>query len=127
MNLYGRELIDYYKNPRNRGELEPADIKTEEYNPSCGDKVQFFIRLADNKIQEITFMGIGCVISQATASMLTELAKGKSLQELLHLTAQDILTMIQLNLGPTRLRCALLSLYALQKGIKIYLNSEEHA
>lgn len=124
MNFYAQELIDYYKNPKNKGALEHPTCTTEEYNPSCGDKVQFFIDIHNNRVQRMTFLGVGCVISQATASMLTEFVGGKDISTLLALQAKDITELIKIELGPTRLRCALLSLYALQKGLRAYEASE---
>lgn len=121
MNFYAQELVDYYKNPKNKGALENPTCVTEEYNPSCGDKVQFFIDIQDNCVQKMTFLGAGCVISQATASMLTEFVQHKDISTLLALQAKDILDIIKIELGPTRLRCALLSLHALQKGLRDYI------
>lgn len=120
MNFYAQELVDHYKNPKNLGELKDPDFKTEEYNPSCGDKVQFFVCLHDDRISAISFLGFGCVISQATASMLSEYVKNIPIDEILALDAAAITNLIKLELGPTRLRCALLPLYALQKGIRAY-------
>lgn len=124
MNLYAQDLLDHYKHPRNRGELTIFDFKTEEYNPSCGDKIQFFAVLDNNTIKELMFVGFGCVISQATASIITEYAKDKNLNDLLALTTNDLTQLVKIDLGPTRLKCALLSLFALQKGIRTHLGIE---
>jgi len=118
LNIYQEELIDHYKHPRNYGQLENPTITTVEHNPSCGDSVQFFIMVNDHHINAIKFMGKGCVISLATASIVTEYSIGKTLQEILLLQQDDILRLIGIHLGPTRLKCALLPLMALQKGVK---------
>lgn len=118
MDIYAKELLDHYKKPRNYGKLESSDIKSEEYNPSCGDKVQIFINLENNIIKEISFVGEGCVISLATASILTDFVKNKLVEDVLNLNADDIKNLIKVELGPTRLKCALLPLYAIQNGLK---------
>lgn len=119
-NLYKEELLDHYRNPRNRGTIENSDIATGEYNPSCGDKVEFFVKVKDNKITEIKFTGVGCVISQAAADMLAEKVKNLTLDEVSKLTKEDILSLIKIELGLNRLVCAMLPLVALQKGISEY-------
>jgi nitrogen fixation protein NifU and related proteins len=118
MNIYAKELLDHYKNPRNFGELENADFITQEYNPSCGDRVQIFGKIRDGRVIDISFVGHGCVISLATASMLTESVRNKFIDDILKLDSNDILNLINIKLGPTRLKCALLSLYAIQSGVK---------
>lgn len=123
--LYRQELLDHFRHPRNRGQLANADVSTESLNPSCGDEISLQIKVADDKIAEIAFQGKGCVISQAAASLLTEYAKGKSLDTLLGLTKDDMLSLVGLSLGPTRLRCALLGLESLHKAIALY--KESHA
>ena len=109
--------MDHFKNPRNRGELANADIVTEELNPSCGDSVQLFILLDANKIKQINFLGKGCVISQAAASMLTGKLLGMDLEEAKKLDSKFMVNLIGIELGPNRLQCALLPLVALQKGL----------
>lgn len=120
MNLYRERLMDHYRHPRNKGRLENPDFTSGQFNPSCGDSITLDARVQDGTIKEISFEGKGCVISQATASLLTELAKGKTLVELLHLDETAMLELVGMQLGPTRLKCALLPLEALQEGIKNY-------
>ena len=120
MDLYQQELMDHYRYPRNRGVLDTCDIATESLNPSCGDSVSFTINITDDKVIAIKFQGSGCVISQATSSMLTERCIDKTLDELAALNKDAILALVGIPLGPTRLRCALLSLEALHKGIHEY-------
>lgn len=113
------ELLEHYKYPQNRNRLTSPTHSAESYNPSCGDRITMDIIVENDTAQQIGFVGSGCVISQATASMLTEHCMGKTVSEILTLTKDDILTMIQIELGPTRLKCALISLEVLHKGLKI--------
>lgn len=124
MHLYKQELLDHYRFPRYRGKLVKADFTTSHHNPSCGDQVCFYVKLGNGLIVDIAFEGVGCVISQATASMLSQLVKGKSTLYVLNLGSSDIQILIDMELGPTRFKCALLSLYALQEGLKEYLTKE---
>lgn len=116
--LYKDILLDHYRNPRNKGTLAQADFSCREYIPSCGDSISMQGNIKENRIEKIVFEGAGCVISQATASMLTQAVLGKTIDEVLLLSADDIQRMIGMQLGPLRLKCALLSLYAFQKGLK---------
>jgi nitrogen fixation NifU-like protein len=120
MNLYQAALMDHYRHPQNRGELENPDFISDEHNPSCGDSISMQGHIKNDKINAIAFQGKGCVISQATASMLTQECKDKGLDEVLGLDASFVLILIGMNLGPTRLKCALLPLQALHQGIISY-------
>ena len=120
MNIYQELLLDHYRYSRNRGSLARPDFFSKQYNPSCGASVQFAGSISGETIKEVVFEGQGCVISQATASMLTEIVKNKALHEI-HLLDKDfILRMIGMQLGPIRIKCALLPLIALQEGIATY-------
>jgi len=117
-DMYREIILDHYKNPRNRGRLEPADISYEDDNPLCGDRVRIDIRLEGDRVKEIAFSGQGCAISQASASMLTEEVLGKTLAEVKQIDKQEVLEMMGLEqLGPTRIKCALLSLKVLKAGV----------
>lgn len=116
-SLYQAELLDHYRNPRNRGELAHPDFSSGQYNPSCGDKVQFQGRFLEDKLEAVAFTGVGCVISQATASLLGERVLGYSSAQILALDKDFIIKLIGMELGPTRLKCALLPLEALQQGV----------
>lgn len=124
MILYQDILIDHYRNPRNRGPIEHPDIKSGEDNPSCGDSISMYGRVKDDVLSDVGFEGKGCVISQAAASMLTEKVRGKKLSEIMNLDAAYMRNLVGIQLGPTRVRCALLALEALQKGIQEYLNAQ---
>jgi nitrogen fixation NifU-like protein len=110
-------LLDHYQNPRNFGHLENPDIVHEEGNPSCGDQIRIEIKLEDNKIADIKFTGKGCTISQASASILTEIVKGKSLDEVKNFSKEDMLNALGIPISPIRLKCALLGLKVLKAGI----------
>ncbi|MEX0849682.1 MAG: iron-sulfur cluster assembly scaffold protein [Candidatus Dependentiae bacterium] len=116
--MYQEELMDHYQHPRHRGILTGADFDSGQYNPSCGDAVTMQGKITNDVITHIAFEGKGCVISQATASMLAEYALGKPIDELSQFSVDDMLQLIKIPLGPTRLKCALLSLHALKEGIK---------
>ncbi len=117
-DLYRELIIDRYKNPRFRGELDPHDITFEDDNPLCGDHIRIDLRLnGDNHVSEVAFDGHGCAISQATADLLAESIVGKSVDDVKKISKQDVLDMLGIELGPVRLKCALLSLKVLKAGV----------
>jgi nitrogen fixation NifU-like protein len=117
-DLYRELIIDRYKNPHFRGLLDPHDITFEDDNPLCGDHIRIDLRIdGDNRVSEVAFDGHGCAISQATADLLAESIVGKSLDEVKKINKQDILDMLGIELGPVRLKCALLSLKVLKAGV----------
>ena len=118
-DLYRELILDHYKNPRNHGLLEPADAKAEGQNPLCGDEVAVTVRFADGVLDEIGFDGRGCAISQAAASMLTELVKGRSADEIASMSKDELLEEIGVPLqqNPARLKCALLGLGVLKVAV----------
>jgi len=117
-DLYRELIIDRYKNPHFRGSLEPHDISFEDDNPLCGDHIKIDLRVDENnRVSEVAFDGHGCAISQATADLLAESVLGKSLDEVKKINKQDILDMLGIELGPVRLKCALLSLKVLKAGV----------
>lgn len=116
-SLYQEIILDHYRNPRNKGVLEKPDFVCNQHNPSCGDSVSWQGKLYQGRVIAVVFEGYGCVISQATASLLSEYVINKTIAEVMELDNQAILSLIGITLGPTRLKCALLSLEALQEGI----------
>jgi len=116
-DLYREIILDHYRNPRHRGTLEPADYSYEDVNPLCGDEIRIDVRVKDDKIDEIAFSGRGCAISQASASILTELAAGQSLDEVKSITKDDLLEELMVPISPARMKCALLSLKVLKAGL----------
>ena len=114
-DLYREVILDHYKNPRHRGTLDPHDFSYEDENPLCGDKLRLDVVLDDDKrVKAAAFSGRGCAISQASADMLTDSIVGKSLEEVKQLGKDDILDMLGIELGPVRMKCALLSLKVLK-------------
>ena len=114
--MYREYILDHYKNPRNFGRLEGADISHEENNPLCGDVVGMDIKTRDGVIQDVRFHGRGCAISQASASLLTERLKGMSLEDARKIGKEDVLGELGIDISPARLKCALLSLKVLKVG-----------
>jgi nitrogen fixation NifU-like protein len=126
-DFYRELILDYYRNPRNFGKLDPHDIDAKDLNPLCGDEIEMQIRVSPDKdkIEEIKFIGKGCAISQASASMLTEMATGKPLEWVKALSREDILKMLGTSdLGPARIKCAMLSVKVLKTGVYGYLGAK---
>lgn len=116
-DLYREIILDHYRDPRNKGRLDPADISYQDDNPLCGDHIRLDLRLDEGqRVVEVAWDGEGCAISMASASMLSEEIKGKTLDELRDMGKQEMLDMLGIELGPVRLKCALLSLKVLKAG-----------
>lgn len=125
-DIYRELILDYYRHPRNFGKLEHFDISAHDSNPLCGDEIDMEIEVGEgNKIKEIKYSGKGCAISQASASMLTELAKGKQLEWVKELSKEDVLKLLgNPELGPSRIKCALLGMKVLKTGVYGYLGTK---
>lgn len=117
-DLYRELIIDRYRHPLYRGELQPNDVTFEDENPLCGDRIRIDLRLdGEDRVSEATFSGQGCAISQVSADLLMESIRGKTLEEVKRLTKEHVLDMLGIELGPVRLKCALLSLKVLKAGV----------
>ena len=117
-DLYREQIIERYKSPQYRGHLDPHDIYFEDDNPLCGDHIEITIRVDESdRVVEAAFDGKGCAISQASADLLVESIHGKSLDEVKEMNKEDVLDMLGIELGPVRLKCALLSLKVLKAGV----------
>jgi nitrogen fixation NifU-like protein len=117
-DLYREIIIERYKTPQYRGELNPHDISFEDENPLCGDHIRIDLRVdKQGKVSEAAFSGHGCAISQASADLLLESVIGKSVDEVKQLSKDDVLDLLGIELGPVRLKCALLSLKVLKGGV----------
>ncbi|HZA62044.1 MAG TPA: SUF system NifU family Fe-S cluster assembly protein [Nitrososphaeraceae archaeon] len=125
-DIYREIILDHYRNPRNKGKLPHADVSTHDSNPLCGDEIDMHLKVEQGRITDIKFEGRGCAISQASASMLTEMVLDKPLTAVKDLAKDDILENIGLmNLGPARIKCALLSLKVLKMGmINYYIDKD---
>ena len=120
-DIYREIILDHYRNPRNKGKLPDADVSIHDSNPLCGDEIDMHLKVDGSIIKDIKFEGRGCAISQASASMLTEMVLGKPLTSVKDLSKDDILENIGLtSLGPARIKCALLSLKVLKLGMVKY-------
>jgi nitrogen fixation NifU-like protein len=117
-DFYRELIIERYKTPHFRGELEPNDITFEDDNPACGDHIRIDVRVDENQVvTEAAFSGEGCAISLASADLLLESIIGKSIEVVKELAKEDILDMLGIELGPVRLKCALLPLKVLKAGV----------
>lgn len=116
--LYREAIIDHYKYPRHKGALVEPDYKAHDHNPFCGDELTIELKVdADDIIREVAFDGQGCAISLASASMLMEEILNEPVDEVKAWTRDDILDMLGIEIGPVRMKCALLSLKVLKKGV----------
>jgi len=116
-DLYREIILDHYKNPRNRGVLDPHDFSAEDVNPLCGDEVRIDLRVKDGKVDEVKFSGRGCAVSQSSASILTEMVEGKTLAEVKAIGKDELLDEIGIPVSPARIKCALLGLKVLKAGV----------
>ncbi len=119
--MYREHILDHYKHPRNFGQLEKADFSHKEYNPVCGDNLQFQIKLdKEGKVGDVRFSGSGCAISLASASLLSDEIKGKTEEQIKQYTRVDVMSLLGIELGPIRLKCAMLSLDTIKNAFMIY-------
>jgi nitrogen fixation protein NifU and related proteins len=115
--LYRDFILDHYRNPRNAGTLEKPDATFEDNNPLCGDKIRMDLKLRDGVIEDIKFRGRGCAISQASASLLTEAVKGKTVAEVERIGKEEVLENLGIQISAARLKCALLGLKVLKQAL----------
>jgi len=121
-DIYHEMIIDYSRNPLNYGEIENPDVTFHDSNPLCGDSIDIDLKIDDSKISDIKFHGKGCAICMACSSVLTEITKGKGIDEVKKITKNDILDELGLeNLQAVRIKCALLSLKVLKLALYSYL------
>jgi nitrogen fixation protein NifU and related proteins len=115
-SLYREVILDHYKNPRGHGVIEDADAEAEGQNPLCGDEVSIYVAFGEDgdTIDEVKFSGRGCAISQAATSMLMEMTKGRTAEQVAGLDKDELLAEIGVPLTPVRLKCAMLGLTTLK-------------
>lgn len=119
--LYQEIILDHYRNPQNYGTLREANAEASDVNPLCGDVISMTLKINGEKIEDVRFTGAGCAISQATASMLTEEIKGKSLEEIKELSREEIIRMLGgISLGHVRIKCAMLPLKVAKMAVYSY-------
>lgn len=132
-DLYRRVIMDHYKNPRNRGELEDDAVTINLNNPTCGDRISLSMQLEDGIVKQARFTGEGCSISLSSASMMTDAVKGKTLEEALAMAErfsqlmkgepvefdyEELEALSGVSKFPARIKCATLAWNALRKGIE---------
>ncbi|MEK7528345.1 MAG: iron-sulfur cluster assembly scaffold protein [Patescibacteria group bacterium] len=118
MTLYREDIIELAKNPLNRREISHADITHSGLNPLCGDHVRIYLQIdRDGTIHDASFMGDGCAISIAAASLLTDELKGKKITDIENLQTKNMLELLGLDLGPSRIKCAVLVLETIKEGM----------
>jgi nitrogen fixation protein NifU and related proteins len=119
-NLYRDFILEHYREPHNKGVLDPHDLHFADSNPTCGDEMSMTIRLdaAKERIEDVAFDGRGCAISQASASILTDELRGQSLDEIKAMDPKQVLDELGVPIGPARLKCALLSYKVLQGAVR---------
>lgn len=115
MDTYREEILEHWRNPQNFGQLAGADVVIDQINPLCGDQVTFYFKIKKGKIEKVSFVGKGCAISIASASILSEAILEKPLSALSKITGRDVLEMIGGPVAPARLKCAFLALEAIRK------------
>jgi len=119
-NLYRDFILEHYRTPHNKGHLDPHDLEFADSNPTCGDEMSMTIQLDDSRehIADVAFDGRGCAISQASASILTDDLRGKSLDAIKAMDPKELLDELGVPIGPARLKCALLSYKVLQGAVR---------
>ncbi len=124
-DMYKEIILDYYKNPRNKGTVPSPDATSKDSNPLCGDVVEMQLKFSDGKVSDIKFNGDGCAISQASASMLTEMVIGKTIDEVRKIDKTALLESLgSPNLGAVRIKCALLPLKVMKSAVYEYLGEK---
>ena len=122
--MYSEKVMDHFRNPRNMGEIPDADGVGTVGNPVCGDLMTIYIKVNDNKLDDVKFKTFGCGAAIATSSMLTELAKGKTLEEGLKITRDDVAKGLD-GLPPVKMHCSNLAADGLHEAINNYLEKKE--
>jgi len=117
MDYYREYILDHYRNPRNYGTIERPDIHSEDSNPLCGDQLSMDLVVEDDRVTAVRFQGRGCAISQAAASMLSEMIEGKRVEEVVQLGKDAVLDELGIPISPARTKCAFLSLRVLHRGL----------
>lgn len=125
-DMYRQQILDHYKNPRNYGELDDPTFTHVGENPMCGDTIEIDVRLDEDEevIENLAFRGDGCAISQAAASMLSEMLLGKTIEELDEMDRDDMIDVLGVDISPMRVKCAVLAEKVAQDGADIYFGED---
>ncbi|RNJ25439.1 iron-sulfur cluster assembly scaffold protein [Halosegnis longus] len=126
-DMYRQQILDHYKNPRNYGEVDDATFEHVGENPMCGDTIKLFVNLEDDDetIAGVSFIGDGCAISQASASLLSTELQGMTLDTVREMDRDDIVEMLGVEISPMRIKCAVLAEKVVQDGAAIYVGDKE--
>ncbi|PSP38805.1 FeS assembly protein SufA [Halobacteriales archaeon SW_8_65_20] len=126
-DMYRQQILDHYKNPRNYGESDDATFEHVGENPMCGDTIKLFVKLEadDETIAGVSFIGDGCAISQASASLLSTELQGMTLDTVREMDRDDIVEMLGVDISPMRIKCAVLAEKVVQDGAAIYVGDKE--
>jgi nitrogen fixation NifU-like protein len=124
MPVYSEKVMDHFMHPRNVGEIENADGIGEEGNPVCGDMMTFYIKVKDNRLEDVKFKTFGCGAAIAVSSMVSEMAKGKTIEEALKITPALVATELE-GLPKNKYHCSNLGAQALHKAIQDYLSKQK--
>jgi len=124
MPVYSEIVMDHFMHPRNVGEIENPDGIGEEGNPVCGDMMTFYIKVKDNRLEDVKFKTFGCGAAIAVSSMVSEMAKGKTIEEVLKITPQSVADMLQ-GLPKNKFHCSNLGAQALHKAIEDYQSKQK--
>ena len=116
--LYSDILLDHFRHPRNYGSLPAPDVSNEQFNPLCGDRIRLELKLDESIVSEARFKGDACAISTAAASLLTEIILGANITDVAGISDTRLISMLESEIQPARLQCALLPLQALREGLK---------
>ena len=119
MDFYREYILDHYRNPRNYGKLENPNAHAEDSNPLCGDQLAIDLQVDGDQVTAVRFQGRGCAISQAAASMLSEMIEGKPVGEVVQLGKDDVLDALGIPISPGRIKCAFLSLRVLHRSLAL--------
>jgi len=122
--MYSQKVMEHFKNPRNMGEIPDADGVGTVGNPICGDMMKIFIKVKDNRLEDVKFKTFGCGAAIATSSMITELAKGKKIDEAMKITRADVADALE-GLPPIKMHCSNLAADGLRAAIEDYLKKKE--
>jgi len=117
MSIYMQNILDHYKNPHHKGEILNCKNKCHKKNQLCGDELTIYVDIKNGVLNNATFEGKGCAISQAATSILLDGVIGMKIENIIKISKNDIIDMLGIELGPTRLKCALLGLEALHNAI----------
>lgn len=120
MDIYAEEIVAHYEHPHNKGKISDASASFHDFNLLCGDDITVYLKIDGDRVSEMKFDGEGCAISIGSASMLTDILKGKKVSAVAKMGPKDVIEMLGIDPGPVRLKCATLSLRAAQKALNSY-------